>query len=167
MGLVTHYIKVLIWRRCLSKLPYWFYFVYHKLYLWKVPFIPKLFVLFNRLVWGAYIPASCQIGEGSVFAYGGSGVVIHATAIIGKHCNIGTCVTIGGRGKHSRGAHTPIIGDNVFIGTGAKILGAITIGDNVVIGANSVVISSVEDNQVVAGVPAKVIKKNVTSIDFF
>ena len=52
----------------------------------------------------------------------------------------------------------PIIGDNVFIGAGAKILGDITIGDNCVIGANSVVVKSVPSNSIVAGVPAKVLR---------
>lgn len=115
--------------------------------------------MINRIIWGAYIPASCKIGKNTCFAYGGSGVVIHGSAIIGQSCNIGTCVTIGGRGEHSRGQHVPIIGNNVFIGTGAKILGSVRIGNNVVVGANAVVINDVEDNVTVAGMPAKVIKK--------
>ena len=68
---------------------------------------------------------------------------------------IGTNVTIGGRSGHFE---VPIIGDNVFIATGAKVLGPIVIGDNVTIGANSVVIKNVPDNCKVAGVPAKIIK---------
>jgi Serine acetyltransferase len=60
----------------------------------------------------------------------------------------------------------PIIGDEVYIASGAKVLGAIKIGSNCVIGANAVVISSVADGCVVAGVPAKVIKRNIKMKDF-
>lgn len=63
--------------------------------------------------------------------------MIHARAVIGKNCMIGSCVTIGGRGKHYE---VPVIGDNVQISTGSKILGPVHIGDNVVIGANSTVL---------------------------
>lgn len=150
----------------MSKLPYLLYLIYHRLYLLKVPVIPKLLVMVNRIIWGAYIPASCKIGKNTCFAYGGSGVVIHGSAIIGQSCNIGTCVTIGGRGEHSRGKHVPIIGNNVFIGTGAKVIGPVNIGDNVIIGANAVVISDVENNKVVAGIPAKIIKDNINKANY-
>lgn len=131
------------------------------MYIWRVPVVPKILVFINRLIWGAYIPASCTLGKGVRFAYGGSGVVIHGDSIVGANCIIGTGVTIGGRGNHSKGSHLPKIGDNVNIATGAKILGPVRIGNNVVIGANTVVIKDVEDNVVVAGIPAKVIKKNI------
>ena len=80
-------------------------------------------------------------------------VVIHKKAIVGKNTIIGTCVTLGGKGKGIEGA--PIIGDNCYIATGSKILGPVVIGNNVVIGANSVVLSDVEDNATVVGIPAK------------
>lgn len=56
------------------------------------------------------------------------------------------------------GGGTPVIGDNVKIGTGAKIIGGVTVGNNVFIGANAVVVKDVPDNCVVGGVPAKIIK---------
>ena len=90
-------------------------------------------------------------------------VVIHARAKVGKNCVIGTCVTIGGKSHHYE---VPVIGDNVYIGSGAKILGPITIGDNVVIGANAVVVKDVPSNCVVAGIPAKVIKTGIKKSDF-
>ncbi len=66
-------------------------------------------------------------------------------------------MTIGGRsGKEN----VPVIGNDVYIATGAKILGDIKVGNNVIIGANAVVIKDVPDNCVVAGVPAKIIKQN-------
>lgn len=81
----------------------------------------------NRLIFGAYIPPSCVIGKGAKFSYGGSGVVIHSRVSIGLNCVIGTGVTIGGRGRHSRDAGAPVVGDNVFIATGAKVLGPIVL----------------------------------------
>lgn len=81
--------------------------------------------------------------------------MIHSRAVIGKKCSIGTNVTIGGK---SRWYEVPVIGDNVYISSGAKILGPIRIGNNVTIGANAVVTKDVPDNCVVAGIPAKIIK---------
>jgi serine O-acetyltransferase len=95
------------------------------------------------------------LGRGTRFAYGGIGVVIHKKAIIGMECLIGTNVTVGGR---SGFPEVPVIGNNVYIATGAKVLGPITVGNNVTIGANSVVINNVPDNAIVAGVPARIIK---------
>jgi len=76
--------------------------------------------------------------------------------VIGKNCNISHQVTLGiaNRGTHKG---VPIIGDNVYIGPGAKIIGDINIGNNVAIGANCVVTKDVPDNAVVVGVPGKVI----------
>jgi serine O-acetyltransferase len=129
----------------------------------RIPLLPKLFMLINRIVFGAYIPASCEIGKGSKFAYGGSGVVVHARAKLGQNCTIGLCSTVGGRSKIY---NVPVLGDNVYVGGGAKVLGDIRIGSNVVIGANSVVLKSVPDNCVVAGIPAKIIRENVDPKDF-
>lgn len=83
------------------------------------------------------------------------GVVIHSRAVIGKNCKIAQQVTIGGR---SGIYEVPVIGDNVYLGAGCKVLGNVIIGNNVVVGANAVVIRSVPDNAVVAGVPAKIVK---------
>jgi serine O-acetyltransferase len=96
-----------------------------------------------------------MISKGTRFAYSGIGVVLHKRAKIGAHCVIGTNVTVGGKSGYYE---VPIIGDNVYIATGAKVLGPIAIGNNVTIGANAVVINSVPDNAIVAGIPAKIIK---------
>lgn len=103
----------------------------------------------------SFIPASVQIGEGTVFGYKGIGVIVHKCAVIGKNCIIGTNVTIGGKSGHYQ---VPRIGDNVDISTGAKILGPITVGDGCVIGANAVVIKDCLPHTVWAGVPARCIK---------
>ena len=118
------------------------------------------------LVHNSYIPFTAEIGEGTIFGYKGIGCVVHGNAKIGKNCTIGTGVTIGGGGgRHVKTfpendnirRDVPVIGDDVYISTGAKIIGPIVIGDNVVIGANAVVIGDVPSNVTVGGVPAKVL----------
>jgi serine O-acetyltransferase len=81
------------------------------------------------------------------------GCVIHAKKI-GRNCSIIAGVTIGMRNEWA----FPVIGDNVFIGAGARILGEITIGDGAVIGANAVVIKDVPPGATVVGIPARVVR---------
>lgn len=92
-------------------------------------------------------------GEGvHIFAYGT--IIVNPNARIGKNCIIYPGVTIGGRSYDGY----PTIGDNVFIGLGAKVIGKVTVGDNVIIAPNAVVTHDVPDNAIVGGVPAKIIK---------
>lgn len=90
-----------------------------------------------------------------VYIQHGYGTIISAKSI-GTDCWINQLVTIG----HSNVGKNPIIGNNVQIGTGAIVIGDITIGNNVLIGAGSVVVKSVPDNCTVVGNPARIIKKN-------
>ena len=89
------------------------------------------------LIHNCYIPPECEIGKGTLFGYKGIGVIIHAEAVIGEPCLIGSNVTV--------------IGDRVHIGTGEKLLGNIVIGNDVEIGANAVVINDVAPMSVVGG----------------
>lgn len=134
-------------------------------WLWKhhVPCLPKLIYYIQYMLFNCSVPPSCSLGKGTKFAYGGIATVVHARAVVGKHCVIGQCCTIGGRSHHYE---VPVIGDNVYIGAGAKILGPVHIGDNCVIGAGAVVLKDVPARSVVVGVPAKVIKSDINPHDF-
>jgi serine O-acetyltransferase len=128
-----------------------------KLHLRGVPLLPNLLRKAIYYLHSSYIPFEAEIGEGTQVGYGGIGVVIHKATRIGRHCLISQQVTIGGR-SGLEGA--PIIGDYVRIGAGAKILGNIRIGDFAVIGANAVVLKDVPPATVVAGVPARELRRD-------
>ena len=113
------------------------YRIAHKLYLKHIPMLPKFFYRLIYLVNNCHVHYATEIGNGTIIAYGGIGVVIHTNAVIGKNCVIESNVTIGGRNNNPK---VPVIGDNVFIGTGARILGDVHIGNNSIIGANAVVL---------------------------
>lgn len=120
---------------------------------------PFAFLMLRRLHFqlGISISPGTQIGSGFYIGHFG-GIVVHPRSVIGKNCNISQGVTVGqsNRGKNKG---YPILGDNVYIGPGAKIVGAVTIGNNVAIGANCVVTKSVPDDSVVVGIPGKVISQ--------
>lgn len=105
---------------------------------------------------GIEIHPGATLGKG-VFIDHGTGVIIGQTAIIGNNVTIYHGVTLGGTGKETGKRH-PTIEDNVFIGSGAKVLGNITIGENSKIGANAVVLKNVRPNTTVVGIPAKEVK---------
>ncbi|BCK28812.1 serine acetyltransferase [Vibrio cholerae] len=130
----------------------------------NIPIIPLVFNFLIRFVHNSAVYCQSEIGKGTVFGYGGIAVVIHKRSVIGKECVIGSNVTIGGR---SRSEHVPVIGDHVYIATGAKILGDIHVGDGAVIGANAVVLEDVPAYSVVVGIPAKVIKTDIDPKDFY
>lgn len=100
------------------------------------------------MIFNSVIPYSAQIGQDSKFAYGGIGVVIHSKSVIGDKVIIVQGVTIG---RQLGPEGVPVIGNNVYISAGSRILGNIKIGNNVIIGANSVVIHDVLDNLYRAG----------------
>lgn len=107
---------------------------------------------FWSVVTGAEIDLNCQIGGGLLIPHP-NGIVIHPEAVLGCNCLIFQQVTIGVAG----GKGVAVIGGNVDVGAGAKILGSITVGDHVKIGANAVVLNNVDSNSTVVGIPAKYI----------
>ena len=128
-------------------------------FFWRIgmPFIPKYISDIARELTGIEIHPGAVIGS-EFFIDHGSGVVIGETTIIGDNCTIYSGVVLGGTSLKKEKRH-PTIGDNVVIGTGAKILGPITVSDNVRIGANSVVVNDVPPNSVVVGVPGKIVSR--------
>jgi len=140
------------------------YRVGHYFFKKRLFLIANVFDFLIRIIKNSAIYSSTNIGEGTIFAYGGIAIVIHKRAHIGKNCVIGSNVTIGGRSKCK---NLPVIADNVYIATGAKVLGDISIGEGAVIGANAVVIRDVPARSVVGGIPAKIIKSNINSKDFY
>lgn len=117
----------------------------------RIPLLPNIIRKMIRLFFSADIPFTADIDKTVEFKHGGLGVVIHDKCTIGKNTVIYQHVTIGGR----EGRGHPKIGENVYIGAGACVLGGINIGDNVKIGANAVVLEDVPSNTTVVGIPAK------------
>jgi serine O-acetyltransferase len=135
----------------------------HYLYQKNIPVLPKLLYYIQFLLYNSSLPPSVQIGSNTIIAYGGIGIVVHGRSIIGSNCLLGQGITIGGTNKRYG---VPIIGNNVYINSGARIIGDIKIGDNVIIGANAVVIKDIPANSLAVGVPAKVIKSNIDIKDY-
>jgi serine O-acetyltransferase len=125
--------------------------------LLRLPFSLLYKVLFFRMKGkGIEIPCEVEIGDGFRIDHQG-GIVISGYARIGRNCVVRNGVTIGLARVDDPAA--PVIGDNVDIGAGAKLLGRITIGDNVSIGANAVVIADIPSGSVAVGIPARIIAK--------
>lgn len=134
-----------------------YYYLSHKLYLKKRFFIARYLCEKAKRKTGIEIHPGASIGK-NLFIDHGTGVVIGETAVIGDNVTMFHGVTLGGTGNEKDKKRHPTIGNNVFIGSGAKILGNITIGNNVKIGANAVVLKDVEDDRTVVGIPGYVVK---------
>jgi serine O-acetyltransferase len=104
---------------------------------------------------GIDVPFTARIGRGLYIGHFGQ-IILSTRTVMGEFCNLSQEVTIGqaGRGQEQ---HTPIIGDRVYIGPGAKIFGKVVIGNDVAIGANAVVTKDLPDNAVAVGVPARIV----------
>jgi serine O-acetyltransferase len=116
-------------------------------------FLYKIAFKFVQIITGIELPCEVEIGRNFVIDHFG-GIVISGYAKFGDNCRIRNGVVVGLRRVSEPRA--PVIGDNVDIGTGAKVLGPITIGNNAVIGANAVVLTDVPENCVAVGIPATI-----------
>ncbi|VAW11733.1 Serine acetyltransferase [hydrothermal vent metagenome] len=139
------------------------YRVSHVLWKYKLPIIPRMLSQIARFLTGIEIHPGASIGPG-LFIDHGMGVVIGETAVLGKDVTLFQGVTLGGTGKETGKRH-PTLGDNVVVGTGAKVLGNITIGKNSYVGANAVVLKNVPHNATIVGVPGLVTKQDGKKLD--
>lgn len=123
----------------------------------NVPLLPYFCDIVSNAVWDVSIGRKVEAGPGLYIPHGH--VVIDGLVRIGRDCSVNPWVTIGMSASRRWGFDKsgPIIGDDVYIGTGAKVLGPITIGDGARIGANSVVIDDVPAGATVVGAPARVV----------
>jgi len=141
-----------------------FYRISRALFLVNIPVISVIFRLigffmlkFSEMFLGAAIKPEADIGPGLYVGHTGS-IRISPKTIAGKNLSIGTGVILGERGMGKGGS--PNIGDNVYFGTGSKILGAVNIGDNVNVGANAVVVKDIPSGSTAVGVPARCLSRS-------
>lgn len=128
----------------------------HTLWNWHVPFFPRFISHLGRFFTGIEIHPGAKIGEG-FFIDHGMGVVIGETSEIGDNVALYQGVTLGGTSLLKKKRH-PTLGNNVVVGAGSEIIGAITIGEGAKVGAGSVVITPVPPHATVVGVPGRVVE---------
>lgn len=121
-----------------------------------VPLAPRAIAYLTRAVTGIEIHPAARIGP-ELFIDHGSGVVVGETAEIGRRATLYQGVTLGGTG-FQRGKRHPTLGDNVTVGSGAKLLGPISVGDGAKVGANTVVVEDVPPGSTVVGNPGHPVK---------
>ena len=134
--------------------------IYHRLAHWfyrhHCLFLARCVSQWSRFWTGIEIHPGAKIGHRLVIDHG-MGIVIGETAEVGDDCLLYQGVTLGGTGK-DHGKRHPTIGNNVLIGSGAKVLGPFTVGDNSRIAANAVVLQEVPANSTAVGVPARIVR---------
>ena len=135
----------------------------HWCYEHNLKFLGRAISQANRHRTGIEIHPGAKIGKRLVIDHG-MGIVIGETAEIGDDCLIYHGVTLGGTGRE-HGKRHPTIGNNVLIGTGAKVLGPFKVGDNSRIAANSVVLSEIPANSTAVGIPARVVRRDGKKIE--
>lgn len=134
------------------------YRIGHFFYRHHCFFLARMFSQWGRFFTGIEIHPGAEIGKG-LFIDHGMGVVIGETTIIGDDCTIYQGVTLGGTGK-DKGKRHPTLGNNVMVGSGARILGPFHVGDNSRIAAGAVVLEEVPSNSTAVGVPARIVRRN-------
>jgi serine O-acetyltransferase len=136
--------------------PFWLVVLYrlsHGLHEKRIPVVPRILRSLGIIFFAAEISPGAEIGPGFRIAHS-AGIVIGPKVKAGANLEVFQNVTIGGRDRERNGIIKPVIGDNVSVFAGAKVLGPVMLGSNVSVGANSVVMKDVADNLIVAGIPA-------------
>ena len=137
--------------------------VAHFFYKAHIKFVARCISQLVRFFTGIEIHPGATIGKGLLIDHG-MGVVIGETAVIGNDCTIYQGVTLGGTGKETGKRH-PTLGNNVMVGSGAKVLGPFTVGDNSKIAAGAVVLNAVPPSSTCVGVPARIVKQDGKKVD--
>ncbi len=135
----------------------------HWLHIHKLRFLARWISQATKFCTGIEIHPGATIGRRLVIDHG-TGIVIGETAEIGDDCLLYQGVTLGGTGKDVGKRH-PTLGNNVMVGSGAKVLGPFRVGNNARIAANSVVLREVPDNATVVGVPGRVVRISGEKLD--
>ena len=135
----------------------------HMLYQKNMRFAARLISQGARFLTGIEIHPGAKIGRG-LFIDHGSAVVIGETAEIGDNCTLYQGVTLGGTGKHIGKRH-PTLGNNVMVGSGAKVLGPFRVGDNSKIAANAVVLEEIPENCTAVGIPARIVRRDNKKVE--
>ncbi len=136
--LTSHGFHAILWHR-----------LWHRIYKLKLRTLSRIFANITRWITGIEIHPGAKIGKRVVIDHG-MGVVIGETAEIGDDVLMYHGVTLGGKSL-KEGKRHPTVGNNVIIGAGAKLIGAINIGDNAKIGANAVITKDVPENNTAVG----------------
>ncbi len=136
----------------------WLHHLSHWLWLHGMHFPARYISQLSRFFTGIEIHPGAELGR-RLFIDHGTGTVIGETAIVGDDVTLYQGVTLGGTGKE-KGKRHPTLGNNIQIGSGAKLLGNITIGDNCRVGAGSVVLRSVPANSTIVGVPGHIVLRD-------
>ena len=145
--------------------PVLLYRISHQLYLWNFKILSKIMAICNTILFGCDIARAAKI-EGGFYLPHPNGVVIGAHSMIGKNCIIHQGVTLGARGEEHELAN-PKLGHSIEIGTGAKILGGITLGNYSRVGANAVLLIDLPIGGIAVGLPAKIIgiRKDIQDLE--
>lgn len=142
--------------------------IYHRIAHWlynkKLRFLARWVSQWSRTWTGIEIHPAAVIGKRLVIDHG-MGIVIGETAEIGDDVLLYQGVTLGGTGK-DKGKRHPTIGNNVMVGSGAKVLGPFKVGDNSRIASNAVVLKEIPPNSTAVGVPARVVRVDGERVDF-
>jgi serine O-acetyltransferase len=125
-----------------------------------VPLLPRALLSLGVRLHATWLDPEARLAQGVELGYGGVGVVIAAGVEVGPRTFISQHVTLGPRLDVPG---VPRLGRDIFIGTGAKVLGPVTVGDGAVIGANAVVLDDVAPGAVVAGIPARELRRHATT----
>jgi serine O-acetyltransferase len=113
--------------------------------------------LLGRVLHDIDLPAEADIGPGLELGYGGLCVVVDPGARIGQDCFLSPGVTVG---RLTPNGGAPVLGNSIYVGTGAKILGPVRVGDYAIIGANAVVTEDVPSGAIMAGIPAVELRRD-------